>query len=218
MSQLLAAQKIKETIVVGINNNGDYRWAEFVPQAILDSFPLEVLDYVMNIWLKGKPQSDAYLRFIVEELKPYIDRTYSTRPDLANTFIMGSSMGGIISLYAICKYPEVFGGAGCLSTHWLLGIPGINDPEWDYDIPAAFRTYLSDHLPSPFNHRIYFDFGSATLDSFYKPHQEKVDALMTMKGFTSADWITLEFPGEEHSERSWAKRLHIPLEFLLGKE
>ncbi len=54
---------------------------------------------------------------LVKEIKPYIDSHYSTLTDRSNTYIMGSSMGGLISLYAICEYPDVFGGAGCISTH-----------------------------------------------------------------------------------------------------
>ena len=61
-----------------------------------------------------------YLKFLVEELKPFIDATYSTRKDRNHTFHMGSSMGGLISAYAVAKYPDVFGGAGCLSQTFTL--------------------------------------------------------------------------------------------------
>jgi pimeloyl-ACP methyl ester carboxylesterase len=76
--------------------------------------------FVDNV-LFGRPRADQYLRFIVEELKPAIDRKFATRPGRDDTVIMGSSMGAIISLYAIAEYPQVFGAAGCLSTHWLGG-------------------------------------------------------------------------------------------------
>ena len=72
----------------------------------------------------GDPLSDGYLKFIVQELKPRIEREFRVKPDRANTVIMGSSMGALISLYAIDEYPKVFGGAGMMSTHWpLLSIP-----------------------------------------------------------------------------------------------
>jgi pimeloyl-ACP methyl ester carboxylesterase len=218
MTRLSAENKIRDAIVVGIHNNSTYRWAEYLPQAILDSIPKEIRDPLVRKWLQDKPLGDAYLRFIVEELKPYIDHEYSTLPDAANTMVMGSSMGGIISLYAICEYPDVFGGAGCMSSHWPLGLPGITDDDIPFDIPGAYRKYLHTHLPSPEHHRIYFDYGSATLDSLYKPHQLLVDSMMTDKGFTERNWMTREFPGEAHTESAWARRLHIPLAFLLGKE
>lgn len=126
-------------------------------------------------------------------------------------------LGGIISLYAICEYPAVFGGAACMSTHWPLGLPGITDQDIKYDVPGAYIKYLEHHLPDPSNHRIYFDYGSATLDSLYKPYQLVVDSLMRNKGYTETNSITREYPGEDHTESAWARRLNVPLEFLLGK-
>ena len=146
------------------------------------------------------------------ELKPFIDSSFSVYTNQQNTFIGGSSRGGLISMYAICEYPEVFGGAGCLSTHWS----GVYTNQRNM-IPEIFYTYLSQHLPSPKTHKIYFDYGSLTLDSLYKPYQLKVDEIMKQKGYNSSNWITKEFPGENHSEKSWSKRLYIPILFLLKK-
>ncbi|HNQ14785.1 MAG TPA: hypothetical protein PKM58_04425, partial [Pyrinomonadaceae bacterium] len=77
--------------------------------------------------------------------------------------------------------------------------------------------YMKQHLPSPKNHRIYFDYGTATLDASYEPFQLKADEIMRAAGFSDENWITKKFPGDDHSERSWAKRLEIPLAFLLRK-
>jgi len=217
MSRLSAAQQIRDAIVVGIHNNGQNRWAEYLPQSILESIPPDSKEPLVRKWLNNKPQGDLYLKYIVEEVKPYIDEHYSTHQEAASTFIMGSSMGGIISLYAICEYPAVFGGAACMSTHWPLGLPGIIDPDIKYDVPGAYIKYLEHHLPDPSNHRIYFDYGSATLDSLYKPYQLVVDSLMRNKGYTETNWMTREYPGEDHTESAWARRLPVPLEFLLGK-
>jgi predicted alpha/beta superfamily hydrolase len=158
-----------------------------------------------------KPTSDRYLKFIVKELKPYIDRTYSVKTDRAHTFIAGSSMGGLISMYAICEYPAVFGGAACLSTHWVGTFTLENNP-----VPDAFITYLRKKLPDPKNHKIYFDCGDQTLDALYPEIQKQVDNVMKNKGFTESNWVTKYFPGEDHSEQAWSKRLHIPLAFLLN--
>jgi len=146
----------------------------------------------------------------VTELKPHIDSTFSTKKDQANTFIAGSSMGGLISFYAICEYPDVFGGAACMSSHWP-GIMTAND-----NIPQAFNSYLKSHMPSPKVHKIYYDYGTETLDHLYKPYQELIDKTMKAGGYSSANWVTREFKGENHSERAWQRRLWIPLEFLLG--
>ncbi|HJP64359.1 MAG TPA: alpha/beta hydrolase-fold protein [Mucilaginibacter sp.] len=163
--------------------------------------------------LGNGPLSDNYLKFLVKELKPYIDTHFSTLRDQKNTFTAGSSMGGLISMYAICEYPGVFGEAACLSTHW----PGIFTTV-DNPIPAAFIRYLKTHLPSPQNHRIYFDYGSATLDAMYKPYQLQADSAMKMAGYAENNWLTREFPGADHSEISWRKRFDVPVLFLLGKQ
>jgi predicted alpha/beta superfamily hydrolase len=216
---LNAEGKTKKFIVVGIWNNGLKRHFEYFPQKAFRKLSSEEKEFVSNsLKLKGRinetfnPISDNYLKFIVTELKPFIDIHFSTLKDKDNTFIAGSSMGGLISLYAICEYPDVFGAAACLSTHWT-GIFQIDiNP-----VPKAFYDYLKSNLPNPKNHKIYFDYGDQTLDSLYPTLQKQVDIIMTEKGFTNKNWITKFFPGKDHSEKSWAERLNIPLEFLLKK-
>jgi predicted alpha/beta superfamily hydrolase len=213
VGKLIKDGKIKETIVVGVWNNGDFRHSEYFPQKTLELLPAETRDYIVKNNLKNKPQADNYLKFLVEELKPYIDKNFSTKPDRKNTFIAGSSMGGLISIYAICEYPNVFGGAAGISTH----LPMIGDTKTPHSeaVPAAFRTYLEKNLPKADSRKIYFDYGDQTLDAYYPPLQKKVDEIMKAKSWTEKAWITRSFPGEDHSEKSWAKRLNIPLEFLL---
>lgn len=219
ISALIKQQKIKNCIVVGIWHDDKLRHSEYFPQK-----PFEILNEQQRKTLMTSTRStgfnvfndtirsDNYLKFIVEELKPFIDDKYATLKDKSNTFIAGSSMGGLISMYAVCEYPNVFGGAGCLSTHW----PGIFTLE-NNPIPDAFISYMRTHLPSPKDHLFYFDYGTATLDSLYPGIQGRVDAVMKEKGYTSRNWITKAFPGEDHSEKSWSKRLNYPLEFLLRK-
>jgi predicted alpha/beta superfamily hydrolase len=210
-SRLLKEGSLKDLIVVGIWNNGKFRHAEYFPQKPLMLLPSANRDTLIAQELKGKPLADNYLRFLVEELKPFIDSAFSTKKDRINTFIAGSSMGGLISLYAICEYSKVFGAAACISTHW----PGsIRQPQGL--IPSAFLSYLQQHLPDKRNHRIYFDYGTATLDSLYKPYQLDVDRLMHKKGYSRRNWITCEFAGEDHTEKAWSRRLQIPLLFLAG--
>ena len=218
IAKLNSENKIKDCIVVAIFNNNEYRNSEYFPLVALAGLPEPARGSVVKTLLKDKPLSDDYLKFIVEELKPYIDKTYSTYRDPSNTLIMGSSMGGLISVYAFCKYPDVFGGAGCLSTHWPMIASGLlyNRKITD-NTSQAFREYLLFNLPRPPRGKIYFDYGSETLDSLYKPYQQLVDTIMKQAGYTSENWITIEFLNDDHSERSWSKRLHVPLEFLLKK-
>ena len=217
MTLLLKQKKIKACIVVGIWNSEATRQVDYFPQKAFELLTPGQQDsyYAAHIGdrqlLVGKVQSDNYLKFIVQELKPFIDSIYNVFSDAKNTFVAGSSYGGLISLYAICEYPNVFGSAACLSTHW----PGTGT-NTDNPIPNAIMTYLKDNLPDPKKHKIYFDYGSQTLDTLYKPLQKKVDKIMKSKGYSSKNWTTKEFVGADHTEKSWAKRLYIPFTFMLG--
>ena len=215
---LMAEGRVQPFIIVGVHNGGPDRGIEYFPQKPLESLPegkrasLARLDQLANRRLRpAAPRADDYLRFLVEELKPYIDSHYSVYTDPEHTAILGSSMGGLISLYAIAEYPQVFGGAACLSTHW----PGTMDTD-EREVPAAFFAYMRERLPDPATHRIYFDHGTATLDAAYPPLQAQADVVMREKGYTASNWETLRFEGADHSEKSWAARLDGPLVFLFG--
>jgi enterochelin esterase-like enzyme len=216
---LLEKKQIKNFIVVAIWNDGPNRHADYFPQKPYDALTKVEKDTVTEqLRRAGRtkdffiPQSDLYLKFIVTELKPYIDQHFSVHTQQENTFIAGSSMGGLISIYALCEYPEIFGGAACLSTHW----PGThflqNNP-----FPNSMIHYLAEKLPHPLNHKLYFDCGDKTLDAIYPAIQLSIDSLMTKKGYTANQWLTQYFPGDDHTEKSWSRRLHIPLSFLLKK-
>jgi len=214
LSQLIKKKKVKNTIVVGIWNT-EFRHSEYFPQKPFENLPMQFRDSLMNTTelFKTEVCSDSYLKFIVEELKPYIDAHYATLPNMENTFIAGSSMGGLISMYALCEYPKIFYGTGCISTHWIGSFATINNP-----IPSSFADYFDSNLPDPLNHKLYFDYGTETLDSLYEPHQIIMDSILLKHEFTAENWKTLKFEGENHSEISWRKRLHIPFEFLLSKK
>ena len=185
--------------------NTERRRGEYMPQKPLATPALRELARRFAVENGALPFSDFYLRFLVEELKPFVDATFRTQPGRATTFVMGSSMGGLISLYALCQYPNVFGGAACVSTHWPIGEEPLVD-------------WLAAALPAPGAHRLYFDYGTETLDAQYEPYQARMDAHLAAAGYTHGlDWETHKFDGAEHSEVSWRERADIPLAFLLGK-
>jgi enterochelin esterase-like enzyme len=218
--QLFTDKGITEFIVVGIWNGGNTRHQDYFPQKPFELLTLAEQDTITaQLQVAGRtkdkfrPNSDHYLKFIVKELKPYIDKKYSVYTTKKNTFIAGSSMGGLISMYAICEYPQIFGGAACLSTHWIGTFNAVNNP-----IPSSLLTYLKTHLPNPKSHKIYFDCGDQTLDALYPAIQRQVDSVMIFHGYTSKNWLTKYFPGDDHSEKSWCRRLWMPLEFLMGEQ
>jgi enterochelin esterase-like enzyme len=218
-SALIGSGEVPPFIIVGIWHDSAARHSEYFPQKPFESLSRQQRRALYRTrrdastpLFSGKVYSDRYLKFLVKELKPHIDRHYSVYRDRAHTFVMGSSMGGLISLYALSEYPEVFGGAACMSTHW----PGTFSLQ-DNPVPNALLRYFGPHLPpAAGRHRIYFDHGTATLDALYPPLQRRMDALMRSKDYPSALWQTRVFDGAEHSEKSWSERLHLPMQFLLS--
>ncbi|MBV5342252.1 alpha/beta hydrolase, partial [bacterium] len=134
LSQLMTSGEIKDVIVVGIWNS-DNRYAEFYPEKSFDYLPAVVKTPKLTE-MNNNPKADEYLSFIVNDVKPFIDKTYSVNTDVSNTYVAGSSMGGLISWYAMCEYPTVFGAAICMSTHWA------NNQMDSPSIPDSFRKYL----------------------------------------------------------------------------
>ena len=216
--RLLRERKIRDCIVVGVANAFRTRSQEYFPQDVFDRYSPELKEYA-----KSKRMGEAdllgnnYLKFLVEELKPFIDATYATRKDREHTFHMGSSMGGLLSSYAVTKYPEVFGGAGCLSTHSVLYITNY-DAEQAFIDPAnqCYVDYLRDNL-KPNSCKLYMDRGDQTLDAQYPKYQGRLDEMFRKAGWDDAHYVSRVFPGLAHVEGSWAQRLDVPVLFLLGK-
>lgn len=201
MCRLLAEGAVHKTLVVGIWNTPE-RYREYDPRKVVDQYlsEREKAGYVKK---HGRPLGDRYLEFIVQELKPFIDSRFRTLAGRAETLLLGSSMGAIISAYGVCEYPDVFGAAACLSTHWPSGKGKMID-------------YLAVRLPDPQTHRFYFDYGTETIDAQYEPWQREVDQLLLGKDYIEgSSWVTRKFSGADHSERAWRRRIDIPLRFLL---
>ena len=221
LDRLIRERKVRSTIVVGIWSTPK-RLREYVPSKAFAHLPPAYMTRVRGLY-GGDPLSDGYLKFLVREVRPLIDRRFNVHTDAANTLIMGSSMGGLISLYAINEYPQVFGGAGMVSTHWPLFLPAngaksVNQQEYAV-VSSAFERYLAPALPNPATHRLYFDHGSETLDALYARYQRRIDRIVARRGYRlDRNWVSRNFPGHSHDEISWASRVEIPLRFLLPPE
>ena len=207
---LIQAGLIRPCIVVGIYNTDD-RLTEY--------FPAKTWQHVAEADRKDadlkKLTADAYLQFIVEELKPFIDQRYKPLTTREHTFMMGSSMGGLISLYALCEYPQVFGGVACLSSHLSMAhLPnGVDGEPW----ATGFRNYVGQHLPEANDSFIYMDHGTEGFDADYGQYQEQLDSVIRAKGWDAQHYMSLVFNGDDHNETCWGKRLNQPLQFLLSK-
>ncbi|MEK8031576.1 alpha/beta hydrolase-fold protein [Ideonella sp. DXS29W] len=220
--QMLAG-RMRPTIVVGVWNT-PLRYAEYAPAPALLRLPAPL--YALTVEA-GHPAggpfeslSEGYLHFLIDELKPVIDARYRTRRGPADTAVMGASMGALASLHALVARPDVFGAAGCLSTHWPLTInPALLGHGGDVrlrDIAAAGLGWLAESLPAAGRHRLYFDHGDRHLDGLYGPFQHRVDELAFARGYRpGVDFRSLLFPRAAHHERAWRSRLGQALSWLL---
>ena len=197
-------------IVVAIWNNGKDRHSNYFPQAPLNKLDSHEWSRLLSLkrgefpLFSGRLYSDNYLEFIVQELKPYVDGHFSTLTDKSNTSIAGSSMGGLISMYAGVKYPEVFGNIICLSTHWI----GIFDAK-EIAIYPYFEKYLKENLRvSDGTQKWIFTRGGVGLDAFYEHPQNSINKLFLSKGYIeNKSFYYRLFSDLTHNEKAWNAQL-----------
>lgn len=217
-NELINTNQIDPIIIVCVDNHPQKRFIEYCPQkpiqGALEAVGKAIGEERKMVITDSVLLADNYLKFLVNEVKPYIDSTYRTLKEAKYTSICGSSMGGLISMYAVGEYPNVFGQAACLSTHW----PIVFDNN-DMTISQTVRDYMIEEFPVAGKHKVYFDYGTETLDQLYEIHQLKIDTIMTNKGYKrGSDWETLKFEGANHTEAAWAARFDTVLKFLYKKQ
>ncbi|MEN0079609.1 MAG: alpha/beta fold hydrolase [Pseudomonadota bacterium] len=197
-------------IVVGIAST-QARWQEYAPAKAVAALPGPFQERVADAGMA--PTSDAYLRFVTSELKPMVDRVFRTKAGRDDTYTIGASMGGLIALYALSEYPEVFGAAAGLSTHWPIANPAQTGPQIATD---AMKAALDAGGIDPALHRIWLDRGTENLDSFYGPYAEIMDTYFEASGFEGDRYASQVVEGSDHNEASWAERFPDAVLFLLG--
>ena len=211
--KLIAEGKIKPFIAVGIHSIDQTRVCDLMPEKVLTEY-FDHEKYTttgFEGFCKKEIRGDEYVNMIVNTIKPLIDSKFSTLTDMENTAVMGSSMGGLASFYAMCERPDVFGTAICVSTH--MSVEG--ETCW----AEAVFAYLRDKLPTDNNHKIYFDCGDKTSDYYYVPFFEELVSIPQEKGYTVENGrLSYGFyPGTAHDEASWCKRVDVPLTVLYKK-
>lgn len=215
---LISQDIITPPIIVGIHSVAESRLATLMPVKAVASLNLskvgQAAEMLNNYTLRG----DEYVDFIASTLKPTIDSRYRTLPDRANTYVAGSSMGGLMSIYALCERPDIFGNAMCLSTHWS-GFPGQSD-----EFAEALRNYVNKRLPDVktafaegYVPRLYFDHGTTTIDAGYGKYEDSFIDMLHNKGYGPAYLMTYVAEGAPHEEQAWSKRFSLPLTFMLHK-
>ena len=175
-----------ELIVVGIDNGAEHRNTELSP------WENERL---------GQPEGEEYVRFMVEVLKPYIDANYRTKKGRKDTAIMGSSLGGLISHYAIYAYPKVFGMAGIFSPSYWVSEKVFEQTEKN---------------PVPKNTRLYMVVGKKEGPMMYG-NMEKMYAFIKEQGHPEANISAETNEAGEHNEAFWSSEFSDAVKWLFKK-
>ena len=163
-----------------------------------------------------------YARFLIEELMPRVNAEFRTLSGREDTFVMGSSMGGLLSFYLVKEHPEHFSACGCVSSHFpisdaiaasFLG----NDPSDEDATPYVIKDITNgDTVPD--GARFFFDYGTETLDAEYGPtHIAVSDWLLAQDRVEGKDFQMQEYAGAAHNEAAWRARLDDQLLWLLAR-
>ncbi|HSF16719.1 MAG TPA: alpha/beta hydrolase-fold protein [Vicinamibacteria bacterium] len=181
-----------------------YHWRIAETLSLLDAMNLVRKVVVVGIYPNDretdytKPGYETYGRFLVEKLKPEIDRSFRTLPGPESTAVMGSSLGGVASFFMAWQWPEVFGMAACLSS--TFGWRDDLEARVENEPRRAVRLYLDSGWPKD-NYEATRNMRTRLVRKGYRP---------------GLDLFYLGFPEALHNESSWAMRCHVPFQFLFG--
>jgi predicted alpha/beta superfamily hydrolase len=185
-TRLIAENKIPPLIVVGIYNTPD-RSKEYLPG----------------------PKGDAYAKFILQTLKPFIDGNYRTKPERESTFVGGSSAGGLSAFMLTWEHPEKFSAAICMSPAFRLEKKSSSDTAIDY--VSNVERGARPGQPVFF----YMDNGGVGLEAALQPGVDAMIAALKAKGFVEGqDFVYVGDPEARHFEAAWAKRFPYAIESL----
>ncbi|MEI6867661.1 MAG: alpha/beta hydrolase-fold protein [Actinomycetes bacterium] len=149
-------------------------------------------------------QGDNYLETIVSEIVPAISQSVGFIPEPSKTALLGSSMGGLATLYGLGRHPEFFGAGLAFSPHWIIGENPLVDA-------------LLDALPMPSNHKIWLSRGTKGLDAEYQPfHDYSISKLKELGWQESEQFEAKIFAGGRHNEPSWRRQSDEALRFWLS--
>jgi len=196
--------------------SGGVDWG--VDEAMVDGVRRGALEpaVVVGVWNTSRriqeysPWMDAplYARFLIDELMPRVERTFRVRTGPAHTFHMGSSMGGLLSLYFAWQHPEVFSACGCLSTHVTH--------DSDSEVPLLLAA-IAAGATMPAGQRLLLDYGTEGLDVRYAEPHEAVRGWLLEQGLVEGrDFRVVAVPGAAHNEAAWRARVGEHLQWLLG--
>lgn len=187
---------VNPPVVVGVWNGSTsgrplQRGFELAPQKVLSS-GMPINPRVAGWFEMDRVEGDRYLSEVADQIVPTVKQIVGADLPVA---MMGASMGGLATIYALGERPDVFGCGLAFSVHW----PFAGDPLVDG---------LIDRLPAPGRVRLWMQNGTGGLDASYAPFQRRADARLIARDYRPGrDFVSRVLPRSGHNEWSWAKRL-----------
>ena len=196
----------RAVILVGIDNDPEHRYAEFFPAPIYPVLPTAVQFTLRDSLWNGLPRFESYANALISDVFPLIESSWNVNPGGENRTMVGSSMGGIVSLTFLLTHPNELSSIACLSMH----LPLIN--EWKFKdrykepLSIAFNDFLQEKGESLKDKAIYIDRGDQSLDAIYAGYFPAFEASLNPLKQNNQVWLRL-IKNSGHSERDWAKRI-----------
>ena len=182
-TDLIKRNLMKEIIIVGIYNTNQ-RTEEYSPTKL----------------------GEAYNEFLINTVKPFIDKTYRTRPGPGDTAVLGSSLGGLIAFDLVWSHPQDFSMAGCLSPAFLV------------DSSDIIKKVRLDPAP-PDNIKLVILNGTEGLEAKLRPAVETMAEVLQKQGYELGKNLIYQIiAGAEHNENAWSRQVAIPLQFFFGTQ
>ena len=193
------------------------RYAEYFPKESIPYFDSGFKKRRYQEWVNKN--NLYYLEFLTEDVIPFVEDKFDILLNNRNLGIIGASMGGLAALNALIEHPDLFGFAGCISTHWVgikpfeyVLLPLVGKINGDDDTANAIISYIEDNITNIDDQKIYFDHGTIGLDSLYSTPQGRVNKILDLK---SKDYKYLVFEGYDHYAPEFGSRFDSVLEYLV---
>ena len=193
------------------------RYAEYFPKESIRYFDSGIKKRRYQEWINKNNLN--YLEFLTEDVIPFVEEKFDISLNNKNSGIIGASMGGLAALNALIEHPDLFGFAGCISTHWVgikpleyILLPLTRQIKGDDDTANAIISYIENNITNIDDKKIYFDHGTLGLDSLYSSPQRRVNKILDSK---SKDYKYLVFDGYDHYAPEFGSRFDSVLEYLV---
>jgi hypothetical protein len=204
----------KRCILVGIDNDPNNRYAEFFPSPIYSTLPVGVQLTLRDSLWNGLPRFDSYAEALINEVFPLIENHWNVHRGGAHRTMVGSSMGGIVSLAFMLTHPSELSSIACLSIH----LPLVN--YWKFSnrykepLGAAFNEFVFKNSVALAGKSIYIDRGDQSLDAAYAEYFPAFES--ALNSCAKKNRVTIKLIANSgHSERDWSARIGPILKTLI---